>query len=121
VRITITIGALVAVVAAYTPIGKLEEMVNIGTLTAFALVSIAVPILRRTRADLDRPFRVPLSPGLPILSALICVYLMVNLSLETWLRFVVWMAIGFLVYFVYGQSHSRVRAAAREEAARTRV
>jgi APA family basic amino acid/polyamine antiporter len=119
IRITVTIGALVALVAAYTPIGKLEEMVNIGTLTAFALVSIAVPVLRRTRGDLDRPFRVPLSPGLPILSALICVYLMVNLSLETWLRFVVWMAIGFLFYFAYGRSHSRVGAASREEAART--
>lgn len=108
VRITITIGALVAVVAAYTPIGKLAEMVNIGTLTAFALVSIAVPVLRRTRPDLDRPFRVPLSPWLPILSALVCLYLMVNLSIETWLRFVVWMAIGFVVYFVYGRGHSRL-------------
>jgi basic amino acid/polyamine antiporter, APA family len=114
VRITLTIGAVVAVVASYTPIGKLEEMVNIGTLTAFALVSIAVPVLRKSRPDLDRPFRVPLSPWLPILSALICVYLMVNLSIETWLRFVVWMILGFIVYFAYGQRHSRVR---REEKA----
>jgi APA family basic amino acid/polyamine antiporter len=119
IRITVTIGALVAVVAAYTPIGKLEEMVNIGTLTAFALVSIAVPVLRRTRADLDRPFRVPLSPWLPVLAALVCVYLMVNLSLETWLRFLVWMALGFLLYFTYGRSHSRVGAASRRETART--
>jgi APA family basic amino acid/polyamine antiporter len=111
VRITITIGALVAVVAAYTPIGKLEEMVNIGTLTAFALVSIAVPVLRRTRPDLDRPFRVPFSPWLPILSTLVCIYLMVNLSLETWLRFVIWMALGFLVFFAYSRPHSRVGAA----------
>jgi APA family basic amino acid/polyamine antiporter len=108
VRITITIGALVAVVAAYTPIGKLEEMVNIGTLTAFALVSIAVPVLRSRRPDLQRPFRVPASPWLPILSALICVYLMVNLSLETWIRFVVWMALGFFIYFFYSQRNSRV-------------
>ncbi len=110
VRITITIGVLIALVAAYTPISKLEEMVNIGTLTAFALVSLAVPVLRRTRPDLERPFRVPLSPWLPIASALICVYLMVNLSLETWLRFLIWMALGFLLYFVYGRTHSRVRA-----------
>ncbi|MBB6626182.1 amino acid permease [Nocardioides sp. KIGAM211] len=108
VRITLTIGGLVAAVAAFTPIDKLEEMVNIGTLSAFALVSIAVPILRRTRPDLERAFKVPFSPVLPIVAALVCVYLMVNLSLETWLRFLVWMAIGFVIYFVYGQRHSFV-------------
>ncbi|GAA1960325.1 amino acid permease [Nocardioides panacihumi] len=108
VRITLTVGALVAVVAAFTPIEKLEEMVNIGTLTAFALVSIAVPVLRRTRPELERPFRVPFNPWLPILAALICVYLAINLSLETWLRFVVWMIIGFVIYFSYGYRRSRV-------------
>ena len=121
IRITVTIGALVAVVAAYTPIGKLEEMVNIGTLTAFALVSVAVPVLRRSRPDLDRPFRVPWSPVLPILSALVCVYLMVNLSLETWARFVIWMVLGFLVYFTYGHRNSRVRAAEKEATRTTAV
>ena len=63
VRITLTIGAAVAVVASLTPIGKLEEMVNIGTLTAFALVSLAVPILRKNRPDLERSFKVPFNPG----------------------------------------------------------
>jgi APA family basic amino acid/polyamine antiporter len=108
VRITLTVGALVAVVAAFTPIEKLEEMVNIGTLTAFALVSVAVPVLRRTRPELERPFRVPFSPWLPILAALICIYLAINLSLETWLRFVVWMILGFVIYFSYGYRRSRV-------------
>jgi APA family basic amino acid/polyamine antiporter len=98
----------VAVVAAMTPIEKLEEMVNIGTLTAFALVSVAVPVLRRTRPDLQRPFRVPFSPWLPMLAALICVYLAINLSLETWIRFVVWMILGFALYFGYGYRRSRV-------------
>ncbi|UDY22337.1 amino acid permease [Nocardioides sp. Kera G14] len=107
VRITLTVGALVAVVAAFTPIEKLEEMVNIGTLTAFALVSLAVPVLRRTRPDLERSFRVPLNPVLPIVAALICLYLALNLSLETWLRFLVWMVIGFGLYFGYGYRHSR--------------
>ena len=83
VRVTLLIGSAVAVVAAFTPIGKLEEMVNIGTLSAFALVSLAVPILRKRRPDLERSFRVPLSPFLPVLAALVCVYLMLNLSLET--------------------------------------
>lgn len=108
VRITLTIGAAVAVVAAFTPIGKLEEMVNIGTLTAFALVSFAVPVLRKRRPDLKRSFKVPFSPVLPIVAALFCVYLALNLSLETWLRFVIWMAIGFGIYFTYGYRHSRV-------------
>jgi len=108
IRITLTIGALVLVVASITPIGKLEEMVNIGTLTAFALVSLAVPILRKRRPELARSFRVPLNPVLPWLAALVCLYLALNLSMETWLRFVIWMAIGFAVYFGYGYRHSRV-------------
>ena len=83
-------------------------MVNIGTLAAFTLVSVAVVVLRRTRPDLERPFRVPLSPFLPILSAVICVYLMLNLSLETWLRFLAWMALGFVIYFAYSHSRSRL-------------
>ncbi|NYE37953.1 APA family basic amino acid/polyamine antiporter [Nocardioides cavernae] len=108
VRITLAIGLVVAFVASLTPIGKLEEMVNIGTLSAFALVSIAVPILRKNRPDLERSFRVPFSPFLPWLSAAICVFLMLNLTAETWLRFLVWMALGFAIYFGYGYRHSRV-------------
>ncbi len=108
IKITLAIGATVAVITAVTPVGDLEKMVNIGTLTAFTLVSISVPILRRTRPDLERSFKVPWSPVLPILAAVICVYLALNLSLETWLRFVVWMALGFLLYFGYGYRHSRV-------------
>jgi APA family basic amino acid/polyamine antiporter len=116
VRVTLLIGSVVAVVASFTPIGKLEEMVNIGTLSAFALVSLAVPVLRKSRPDLERSFRVPLSPFLPVLAALVCVYLMLNLSLETWLRFLVWMALGFVIYFVYGYRHSRVGAGEGEPA-----
>jgi APA family basic amino acid/polyamine antiporter len=89
-------------------------MVNIGTLFAFVLVSIGVVILRRTRPDLPRSFRTPLVPLVPILSVLACVWLMLNLTVETWLRFLVWMAIGFVVYFAYGRSHSKVGR--REEA-----
>jgi basic amino acid/polyamine antiporter, APA family len=107
-RITIAVGVVVAFVASLTPVGKLEEMVNIGTLTAFFLVSIAIPILRKNRPDLERSFKVPLSPFLPWLSAAICLFLMINLTTETWLRFLVWMAVGFAIYFVYGYKHSRV-------------
>jgi APA family basic amino acid/polyamine antiporter len=107
-RLTLSIGVIVAIVAGVTPIGKLEEMVNIGTLAAFTLVSIAVPLLRRTRPDIQRSFRVPGNPVVPILAAVICIYLMLNLSIETWLRFAIWMVLGFIVYALYGYRRSRV-------------
>jgi APA family basic amino acid/polyamine antiporter len=107
-RLTIGIGIVVALIAGLTPIGKLEEMVNIGTLAAFTLVSIAVPLLRRSRPDIERSFRVPGNPVIPILAAVICVYLMLNLSLETWLRFAIWMVLGFVIYAFYGYKRSRV-------------
>jgi APA family basic amino acid/polyamine antiporter len=107
-RLTIGIGVVVAIVAGVTPIGKLEEMVNIGTLAAFTLVSIAVPLLRRSRPDIERSFKVPGNPVVPIIAALICIYLMLNLSLETWIRFLVWMVLGFAVYALYGYRKSRV-------------
>lgn len=107
-RLTLGIGIVVALVAGLTPIGKLEEMVNIGTLAAFTLVSIAVPLLRKRRPDIERSFTVPGNPVIPILSAVICVYLMLNLSIETWLRFAVWMVLGFIVYALYGYRKSRV-------------
>ncbi|MHA6624772.1 amino acid permease [Pseudonocardia sichuanensis] len=106
VRATVLIGVVVAIVATFFPAGTLEEMVNIGTLFAFVLVSIGVVVLRRTRPDLPRAFRTPLVPLVPILAVLACVWLMINLSVETWLRFVVWMAVGVVVYFAYGRSHS---------------
>ena len=108
VRLTLTIGLVVALVASLTPVGKLEEMVNIGTLTAFFLVSLAIPVLRKSRPDLERSFKVPLSPFLPWLAAAICLFLMINLTAETWLRFVVWMLLGFVIYFAYGYRNSRV-------------
>ncbi|HET7397668.1 MAG TPA: amino acid permease [Intrasporangium sp.] len=113
ISLTLIIGTTVALIASLTPIGKLEEMVNIGTLTAFMLVSLAVPMLRRSRPDLHRSFRVPGSPVVPILSALVCFYLVLNLSIETWIRFIVWMALGFVVYFAYSRHHSRL--AGRDE------
>ena len=106
--ITLATVAFVGLLAAFVPLDALAEMVSIGTLFAFTIVSIAVPILRRTRPDLHRPFRTPLSPVLPILSAVLCVALMGNLSIETWLRFVVWLLIGFVIYFAYGARSSRV-------------
>ena len=88
---------------------------------AFALVSLAVPILRKRRPDLERSFKVPFSPVLPILAAVVCAYLALNLSIETWLRFLIWMAVGFVIYFTYGVRNSRLarRGAQDAEPART--
>jgi basic amino acid/polyamine antiporter, APA family len=116
----ITLGtvAIVAVLAALVPLAKLAEMVSIGTLFAFTIVSLAVPILRRTRPDLRRPFRTPLSPVLPIASAVLCVALMANLAIETWLRFLVWLVLGLVVYFGYGVRSSRATRGEQRVAAR---
>lgn len=108
VRITLLVGVVVAVTATVFPMDKLEEMVNIGTLFAFVLVSAGVLVLRRTRPDLERGFRTPWVPLLPILAIIACVWLMLNLTGLTWIRFGIWMAIGVVVYFAYGRRHSLV-------------
>ncbi|MFF3499825.1 amino acid permease [Streptomyces sp. NPDC003247] len=107
-RPTILLGVLIAVLAGFTPLSELAELVNIGTLFAFVVVAIGVIVLRRTRPDLHRAFRTPWVPVLPVLSVVASLWLMVNLPAETWVRFAVWMVIGFLVYFLYGRSHSRL-------------
>jgi APA family basic amino acid/polyamine antiporter len=114
VRLTFLVAGIIALVASLTPIGRLEEMVNIGTLSAFVLVSLAVPILRRNRPELKRGFKVPFSPFLPWLSALLCVYLILNLSIETWIRFLIWMGAGMIIYFAYSRTHSRLATGAPE-------
>ena len=108
-RVTLLFAGLVLALATFVPLGTLADLVSIGTLFAFLLVSVAVVVLRRTRPELERPFRVPLSPVLPVVSALACLYLMLNLSIETWLRFLAWLGIGLLIYAVYGYRNSRLR------------
>ncbi|GAB2980531.1 APC family permease [Frigoribacterium salinisoli] len=108
VRVQVLAGVLVALIAGFTEVSVLEEMINIGTLSAFVLVSIGVIVLRRTRPDLQRAFRVPFVPVLPIVSALLCVWLMFNLTTLTWVRFAVWLAVGVVIYFAYGRRASRV-------------
>ncbi|MFD7130525.1 amino acid permease [Streptomyces sp. NPDC059894] len=107
-RPTILLGVLIAVLAGFTPLSELAELVNIGTLFAFVVVAIGVIVLRRTRPDLHRAFRTPWVPVLPVLSVAASLWLMLNLPAETWIRFAVWMVIGILVYFLYGRSHSRL-------------
>ena len=107
-RITAATIVLVAALAGFVPLSALADLVSIGTLFAFIVVSIAVPVLRRTKPDMKRPFRVPFSPVIPILSALACLYLMTNLSVETWVRFLIWMVLGLAVYFFYGRRNARL-------------
>ena len=106
VRVTVIVALLIAVAATVFPMSKLEEMVNVGTLFAFVLVSAGVIVLRRTRPDLERGFKAPFVPALPILSIAACLWLMINLTGLTWIRFAVWMAIGIAVYALYGYRHS---------------
>ncbi|MEO3869083.1 amino acid permease [Nonomuraea sp. B12E4] len=109
-RLTATVGLVTMALAGFVSFGELAELVNIGTLFAFVVVSIGVIVLRRTRPELPRGFRAPLVPVLPILSVLACLYLMVNLPVQTWLRFLVWMVVGVVVYFAFGYWHSRMGA-----------
>jgi APA family basic amino acid/polyamine antiporter len=106
---TLVTGAIVTLASGFTPIDVLGELVSIGTLFAFVVVSIGVIVLRRTRPDLHRPFRVPLSPWLPAASAVVSLLLMASLPADTWLRLIIWMAIGLVLYFAYGYRHSRLR------------
>ena len=108
VRTTLLTGVAVAVISTFVPLTELAELVNIGTLFAFVLVAIGVIVLRRTRPDLERAFRCPGVPYVPVLAMLAAVYLMLNLPAATWVRFFIWMAIGLVFYFVYSARHSRL-------------
>jgi APA family basic amino acid/polyamine antiporter len=99
-------GCAAAALAAIMPLDVLGEMVSIGTLAAFAFVCVGVLVLRRSRPDLPRPFRVPFAPAVPAAGALICVIQMATLPPETWLRLLLWMALGGAVWFFHGRLHA---------------
>ncbi len=112
---SILVGLFVAVFAGLIPIDVLGELVSIGTLLAFVIVCAGVWILRRRRPELDRPFKTPWVPVVPILGILVCAYLMRSLPGDTWLRLVIWLIIGMVVYFTYGKKHSLVQRAAERQ------
>jgi APA family basic amino acid/polyamine antiporter len=105
-------GSVVAVAAGVLPIGVLSQLVSIGTLLAFSLVCLGIVILRRTAADLPRPFRTPGVPWVPALGAAVCILQMLGLPWATWERLIIWLAAGLVIYFLYGRRRAeRVRAA----------
>ncbi len=109
VLLTLVFAIPVAIIAAFVPLAEIAELVNIGTLFAFLIVNLAVIWLRRSKPDMERGFRVPFVPVFPLIGSALCVYLMTKLPVETWLRFIVWLALGLLIYAVYGYRHSRLR------------
>ncbi|HWF10268.1 MAG TPA: amino acid permease, partial [Bryobacteraceae bacterium] len=114
---TILVGLLAAIVGSVTPIDDIGKMVNIGTLLAFVIVCVAVLVLRRTDPEQSRPFRTPWVPLVPILGILFNGYMMYKLGWVNWARLIIWLIIGLVVYFAYGQKHSRVQAALKRVSA----
>jgi len=108
---TWTVGIVFALIAAFVPLSVLAELINIGTLSAFSLISIAVLVLRRTRPDLPRAFRCPGVPVVPLLSVGFCLFLMAHLEPLTWVAFLVWLALGLAIYFLYARRNAVLHSA----------
>jgi APA family basic amino acid/polyamine antiporter len=108
VKVTILVGVVTAIIASLIPLQTIAELVNIGTLAAFMIVSFGVIVLRRTRPELQRPFRCPFVPVIPLLCIISCGILIVALPTVTHLRFVLWLAVGLVIYFMYGIKSSRI-------------
>jgi APA family basic amino acid/polyamine antiporter len=108
VKVTILVAVMTALIAGLLPLQSIAELVNIGTLAAFIIVSLGVIVLRRTRPDLERPFRCPFVPVIPALSIISCSILVLLLPQVTHLRYVIWLGLGLVVYFAYSRHHSRL-------------
>ena len=108
VRVIIITGLIMSIAAGLVPLGSLAELVNIGTLAAFVLVCLGVIVLRRKHPDLPRPFKNPFTPLLPVLGMLSCGALMAFLPQQTWTRFLLWLGLGLVIYFVYSIRHSKL-------------
>jgi APA family basic amino acid/polyamine antiporter len=108
VRVIIICGVMMAIIAGLFPLGDLAELVNIGTLAAFVLVCFGVIVLRFTQPKLKRPFRTPFSPLFPALGMISCSALMAFLPAQTWWRFLIWLAMGLVFYFLYSKRHSKL-------------
>ena len=107
-RVIVICGLVIMVIAGFIPLGELAELVNIGTLAAFVMVCIGVIVMRRTHPDMPRPFVLPGSPLIPVLGALSCGALMIFLPVITWWRFLIWLIIGMVIFFMYSVKHSQL-------------
>ncbi|WP_338450167.1 amino acid permease [Niallia oryzisoli] len=107
-RPTILIGVIAAIVAGLTPINEVAELVNIGTLSAFILICSSIIVLRKKRPDLERRFRTPFVPVVPIIGICFSIYLIISLPSITWIRFIIWMLIGMVLYYFYGRRKSKL-------------
>jgi len=113
---TIVVGVAAVIFSGLFPIGILGEMVSIGTLLAFVIVCIGVLVLRYTRPKLHRPFKTPWVPFVPIMGALVSFIQMVALPKDTWLRLLIWMFVGFIIYAIYGERHAHKKPVEDKEA-----
>lgn len=107
-RPTLMIGAVTAIVSGLTPISEVAELVNIGTLAAFILICSSIMVLRKKRPELERRFKTPFVPFVPLIGIGFSIYLIISLPAVTWIRFVVWMVIGFIIYITYGRRKSKL-------------
>lgn len=105
----------VSIFAGFVPVSDLGHMVSIGTLLAFTLVCIGILVLRKTDPQLERPFKTPFVPLIPILGILVCVAMMASLPIVSWERLGIWMAVGVAIYFIYSKKHSVIRKEYAEE------
>lgn len=109
-RPTIIMGVLTAVVAGFAPINEVAELVNIGTLAAFIIICASIIVLRKKRPDLERKFRTPFVPLIPLIGIGFSIYLIISLPEITWIRFAIWMVLGFVIYLLYGKRKSKLES-----------
>ncbi|AWA29427.1 amino acid transporter [Flavobacterium magnum] len=112
-RSNLVLCLFISLFAGFVPISVVGEMTSIGTLLAFVMVCLGILILRRQQPQLERPFKTPFVPLVPILGIVTCLVMMFSLPLDTWIRLIVWLLIGFAVYFFYGRKNSKLRAQAK--------